>query len=236
MKKILLTILFGMIAVGSFAATVYDVYTTPYTNATGEGTSGERWYLTMKESGNVWITDLFNNTGSGTQSELLTSPTYGLTQYGYKDSTGEHLFDFTDTSRIFEGESYKYNLYKGENADKMTRNKYYLGHFEAGENVEILLSNGTNTVASNTLAGYHAQTWGRRTDALTPTMDIGQLFLPSSSQINFGIVAVGGSPIIDEGGSGTMGSPLPAPITTLLIACGFGGLVMVYRKKKGLSF
>jgi hypothetical protein len=160
----------------------------------------------------------------------LTSPTYGLTEYGYKDAEGVHNFSFSDTSRISQGDFYKYNLYKeaqGKEADVMYRNKYFLGDFKGGEEIEIWLSNGTNSVASNTPAGYHLSTFNNRTDALNAYMDVGQLFLPSSSQINFGLVAVG-STVINEGGQ-TMGSPLPSPILTLLLACGLG--LLLYKRK-----
>ena len=206
MKKLLTLFLLG-ITVAASAATVYDVDTIPYTNANGEGTAGSYYTIRIKEAGSLWITDFFNNVGSGTQSEVLTSPTYGLTEYGYK-----------------------YNLYKeaqGKEADVMYRNKYFLGDFKGGEEIEIWLSNGTNSVASNTPAGYHLSTFNTRTDALAPTMDVGQLFLPSSSQINFGLIAAG-APVINEGGQ-TMGSPLPSPVITLLVACGLG--LLLYKRK-----
>ena len=230
--KYLLTVLFLLLATVVSAATVYDIYETPYTNAHNEGTAGSYWTVRMKSAGSLWITDFFNNTGSGTQSELLTSPTYGLTEYGYKDAEGVHNFSFSDTSRIYQGDFYKYNLYKeaqGKEADVMYRNKYFLGDFKGGEEIEIWLSNGTNSVASNTPAGYHLSTFNTRTDALNAYMDVGQLFLPSSAQINFGIVAVGLDVPPPSGGDQVIGQPLPSPIITLLIACGLG--LFIYRRK-----
>jgi len=211
------------------AATVYDVYETPYTNAYNEGTAGSYWIVRIKEAGSLWITDFFNNTGSGTQSELLTSPTYGLTEYGYKDADGIHSWSFTDESRISQGDSYKYNLYKGENADVMYRNKYYLGDFTEGQEIEIYLGDGTNGVASNTPAGYHLSTFNKRTDALTPTMDVGQLFLPGGSQINFGIIAAGSGP---SGGDQVMGSPLPSKGLTLIVALFTGLAIFGFYKSR----
>lgn len=218
MKKLLTLFLLG-ITVAASAATVYDVDTIPYTNANGEGTAGSYYIIKIKEAGSLWITDFFNNVGSDTQSELLTNPLYGLTEYGYKDAAGVHNFSFSDTSRISQGDSYKYNLYKeaqGKEADVMYRNKYFLGDFKGGEEIEIWLSNGTNSVASNTPAGYHLSTFNTRTDALAPTMDVGELFLPGGPQINFGLVAAG-APVINEGGQ-TMGSPLPSKGLTILLS------------------
>lgn len=231
MKKLLTLFLLGITAVAS-AATVYDVNTIPYTNANGEGTAGSYYTIKIKEAGSLWITDFFNNTGSGTQSELLTNPLYGLTEYGYKDSTGVHNFSFSDTSRISQGDSYKYNLYKeaqGKEADVMYRNKYFLGDFKGGEEIEIWLSNGTNSVASNTPAGYHLSTFNTRTDALNAYMDVGELFLPGGPQINFGLISAG-APVINEGGQ-TMGSPLPAEQTTLIIAFVLFAGIMWLRKR-----
>jgi hypothetical protein len=227
MKKLLTLFLLGITAVTS-AAIVYDVDTIPYINANGEGTAGSYYTIRLKEAGSLWITDFFNNTGSGTQSELLTSPTYGLTEYGYKDSTGVHNFSFSDTSRISQGDSYKYNLYKeaqGKEADVMYRNKYFLGDFKGGEEIEIWLSNGTNSVASNTPAGYHLSTFNKRTDALNAYMDVGQLYLPGSSQINFGIIATSMDVVPDDGAGQMMGSPLPSKGLTAIIAL-FTGLTI----------
>lgn len=229
MKKLLTLFLLG-ITVAASAATVYDVDTIPYTNANGEGTAGSYYTIRIKEAGSLWITDFFNNVGSDTQSELLTNPLYGLTEYGYKDAAGVHNFSFSDTSRISQGDSYKYNLYKeaqGKEADVMYRNKYFLGDFKGGEEIEIWLSNGTNSVASNTPAGYHLSTFNTRTDALAPTMDVGQLFLPGSSQINFGIVAAG-APVINEGGQ-IMGSPLPSSTVTIFVLLVLGWAIFAIK-------
>lgn len=234
--KAILTSLFLMLAYVASAATVYDVDTIPYTNANGEGTAGSYWTIHMKEAGSLWITDFFNNTGSGTQSELLTNPLYGLTEYGYKDAEGVHNFSFSDTSRVSQGDYYKYNLYKeaqGKEADVMVRNKYFLGDFTAGQDIEIWLSNGTNSVASNTPAGYHLSTFNTRTDALNAYMDVGQLYLPGSSQINFGITALGLDIPQSTIESGPVGSPLPPAHITLLLCALFGAAL--YFKRRSLT-
>lgn len=216
MKK-LLTLFLLVSTVAASAATVYDVYETPYTNAYNEGTAGAYFKIQLKADAKLWLTDLFNNTSSAYQSELLTSPTYGLTEYGYKDSTGVHSWSFTDDSRISQGDYYKYNLYKeaqGGEADRVYRNQYYLGDFKSGDEIEIYLSNGTDEVASNTPAGYHLSTFNQRTDALNSYMDIGQLFLPGGAQINFGLVGVADPVIVD---TQAVGSPLPSGTATLFI-------------------
>ena len=226
MKRLLTLFLLG-ITVAASAATVYDVNTIPYTNANGEGTAGSYYTIRIKEAGSLWITDFFNNVGSDTQSELLTNPLYGLTEYGYKDSTGVHNFSFSDTTRISQGDFYKYNLYKeaqGKEADVMYRNKYFLGDFKGGEEIEIWLSNGTNSVASNTPAGYHLSTFNARTDALNMYMDVGELLLPGGPQINFGIIGTGLS-VPPGGDDQVMGAPLPSKELTVILSLFIGLMI-----------
>ena len=106
MKKLLTGFLLVFTVVAS-AATVYDVYDTPYTNAYYEGTADSYYTVKINQATKLYITDFFNNIKSETQTELLTSPTYGLTQYGYVDADKIiHKFDFSDESRITQMDHY----------------------------------------------------------------------------------------------------------------------------------
>lgn len=231
--KYVLTLILLLLATIVSAATVYDVYDTPYTNAHYEGTAGSYYTIKFNQDAKLWITDFLNNIKSETQTELLTSPTYGLEKYGYVDADKVvHEFDITDESRIKQLDYYEYNVYKlnqGLPADKFYRNGYYLGDFKAGDEIELYLSNGIESVASNSPNGSYISSFGRRVDSLDSSLPIAQLYL-SGTQVNFGLTAVG----IENsgGGASTFGSPLPTPITTLLIACGFVGLFILYRRKQ----
>ena len=233
MKYLLTAFLLAFTVVAS-AATVYDVYDMPYTNAYYEGTAGSYYTVRIKQDTKLYITDFFNNIKSGTQTELLLSPTYGLTQYGYVDADKVvHNFDFSDESRITQMDHYDYNLYKlnqGLPADEYYRNGYYLGDFKAGEEIEVWLSDGTEAVASNSPTGGYISSYGRRTDALDATLPIAQLYL-GGNQVNFGITAVGFDPTITEG-TGTFGSPLPSTYTTMIVLLMLGGAIMMWKHKR----
>ena len=232
MKKLLTLFLLGITAAAS-AATVYDVYDMPYTNTYYEGTAGSYYIVKINQATRLYITDFFNNIKSGTQTELLTSPTYGLTKYGYVDADKVlHEFDFSDESRIEQLDHYDYNLYKlnqGLPADSFYRNGYYLGNFNAGDEIEIYLSDGTNSAASNSPTGQYISSFGRRTDALDSSLPIAQLYL-GGPQINFGITAM--SLDIPQGTieSGPVGSPLP-PVHITLLLCGLLGAALYFKRR-----
>ena len=238
MKKFLLTILFGLFAVSSFAAQVYDIEQKWYTNEQNNGMGQGSYYLIkLNQNSKIYLTDYLNNIYSGLQTETFKA--MGIKEYGYYingDLTDNHATSVDNATSL---DSY---TYYDEEGIKQTynRNAYYLGDFKAGSEIEVYLSDGTTQVSSWTPveSAYTSRIEGRK-DALNKDMTVAQLFMYNSTgyEVNFGLLtATSDLPVIQEGGGGTMGSPLPAPITTLLIACGFGGLVMVYRKKKGLSF
>ena len=235
MKKLFTLFLLGITAAAS-AATVYDVYDMPYTNAYYEGTAGSYYTVKINQATKLYITDFFNNIKSGTQSELLTSPTYNLTKYGYVDADKVlHEFDFSDESRIEKLDHYDYNLYKlnqGLPADSFYRNGYYLGNFSAGDEIEIYLSDGTNSAASNSPTGQYISSFGRRTDALDSSLPIAQLYL-GGPQINFGITAMGLDIPPNTIESGPVGSPLPPAHITLLICMLFGAAL--YFKRRSIT-
>ena len=53
-----------------------------------------------------------------------------------------------------------------------------------------------------------------------------------SARIIFTPVEAGNGTGTDDTNSGTVGSPLPAPVVTLLIALGFGAALVMYRNRK----
>ena len=236
MKK-LFAILFGALALNLSAAEVYDSYDLEqkwYTNDQNQG-MGQGSYYRFKLTSNskIYLTDMLNTIYSGDQNETLAH--HGITQYGYYlngDLTNDHATNLGDNVTSFDG----YTYYDDNGKQTYNRNAYYLGDFRAGSEVEVWMSDGTTTVGTWTpVEGEYTSRWLGREDKLNPNIGIAQLTMYASTgyQVNFGLLtAASDLPVIQEGGGGTMGSPLPAPITTLLIACGLGGLFMAWKKKQ----
>lgn len=234
MKKLLSTLLLSVLTLGLSAAQVYDLEQVWYTNEQNQG-MGEGSYYRFKLNSNskIYLTDFLNTIYSGDQNETLSH--HGITQYGYYlngDMTDNHATNLGDNVTSFDG----YTYWDEEGKQTYNRNAYYLGDFRAGSEVEVWMSDGTTTVGTWTpVEGEYTSRWLGRTDKLNSDIGIAQLTMYASSglQVNFGLLtAASDLPIIQEGGGGTMGSPLPAPITTLLIACGLGGLLMVSKRKQ----
>ena len=240
MKRILSLLSFALLgaAAPAFAdSAFFDVIETPYANTVYEGLGEGSYYtIKMKSAGKVYITNFLNNTGSSEQTELLTNPDYGLTKYGYVDSDKVvHEFDFVEeNSKTFD--YYEYNLYKriqGLEPDRYYRVGYYLGEFEAGEEIEIYLSTADASVASNSPTGEYISRFGGRQDAADENLSVGQLYFGGidGTQINFGIIAQGAGEGGGEGGE-TVGAPLPGGFSIVLVSGLFAlGFHFVRRRK-----
>lgn len=240
MKK-LFAMLFGALALNLSASQVYDIEQVWYTNEQNNGMGQGSYYLiNLKQNSKIYLTDYLNNIYSGLQTETFKA--MGITQYGYYlngDLTDNHATSVDNAIKADNDDKLNSYSYWEEGADKPTyynRNKYYLGDFKAGSTIEVWLSDGTTEVSSWTPveSAYTSRIEGRK-DALNKDMTVAQLFMYNSTgyEVNFGLLtATSDLPIIQEGGGGTMGSPLPAPITTLLIACGLGGLLMISKRKQ----
>ena len=236
MKK-LLAMLLGALTLNLFAAEVYDSYDLEqkwYTNEQNQG-MGQGSYYRFKLTSNskIYLTDMLNTIYSGDQNETLAH--HGITQYGYYlngDLTNDHATNLGDNVTSFDG----YTYWDEEGKQTYNRNAYYLGDFRAGSEVEVWMSDGTTKVGTWTpVEGEYTSRWLGREDKLNSNIGIAQLTMYNSTgyQVNFGLLtAASDLPIIQEGGGGTMGSPLPTPITTLLIACGLGVLFMVTKRKQ----
>lgn len=241
MKKILLAILFGMFAVSALAADVYDSYDLEqvwYSNEQNQG-MGQGSYYRFKLTSNskIYLTDMLNTIYSGDQNETLSH--HGITQYGYYlngDLTNDHATNLGDNVTSFDG----YTYWDEEGKQTYNRNAYYLGDFRAGSEVEVWMSDGETKVGTWTpVEGEYTSRWLGREDKLNPDIGIAQLTMYNSTgyQVNFGLLtATSDLPVIQEGGGGTMGSPLPTPVTTLLIACGFGLAFYAYKKRESFNF
>ena len=259
MKHILpvLTATLALMATTAFAAFNYEVSWTPYENDNGEGNTGR--YFTVKfsgGSGKVYITDLLNTVQSTDQSEILSAPGMGVTRYGYyylnnPDDTALHDFALNDPTvedQVKQFDYFEYNTWKknqGLPADRYYRNGYLLGEFKDGDEIEIYMTDGDVEVRSNTPVvdgeERHISNYDVRKDKLDPNMKVASLYLGSNplygTQVNFGIAVVASDASGDgNGGTDTVGSPLPGGLQIALIAGLFGlGFWFVRRRKKAAA-
>ncbi len=259
MKHIIpiLTAALALAATTAFAAFDYDVQTRDYNNATGEGTAGK--YYVFKFSGgtgNVYITDFFDSfNGNELPSEVLYSPGMGVTEYGYYklDSEGNRISDLkfyslSDTNRImtFEGPGNTYTQWLDDAGNKTTINRqgYLLDEFSDGDIIEVWMSDGTRSVASNTpllyteedggeLSERHISTYGARNNFLCNPGPIASLYLGEgyATQVNYGIYVQA----VEGGNGGTFGAPLPGGLQIALIAGLFGLGFWYIRRRKSIA-
>ena len=251
MKHLLaiLTIALAGAATTAFAAPLFDdpVFNgvsfnevTTYTNQNNQGAGNGSYYtIRFNGSGDFYLTSLRTNRYS--DDETLTNPIYGLTKYGYIDSEGvTHKFDFfntdgTPSDNVVEFTSVIDNgsAFNGMN---VTREGYYLGKFNAGDEIQVYVEgavNGNNYWAATNSSqdGVYSSRYEGRTDLLNPAMSIGQLYFSEGSQMNFGVVASGATYTPGTSG-GVVGSPLPGGLQIAIIAGLFGlGFYYVRRRK-----
>ncbi len=269
MKHILSTLaiaLLGAVAIPVFAQDVpipldfekYSVSFKEYENEykQGEGLGGY-YTIKMKGSGSLFITNFFNpalsNNLSG-QSELLTNPIYGITHYGYIDSTTGETYEYRidDTSRIEQFEGYSYDGWVADpnhpNGGAMgttvvPRDGYFLGNFTDGQEIQVYLArkdadgkllSWTSTAAGKSLEGVYASRWGGRTDAADNSMGVGQLYFPGldEKQINFGVIASTTRPIGNTDVNPFSGSPLPGGLQIALVSGLFALGFWYLRRRK----
>ena len=239
----------------------YSVNFSAYDNSNNEGQGlGGYYTIKMKGEGSLYITNFFNpalSTGLSGQSELLTNPLYGITHYGYIDSTGnKHEYAISDTRITEQFDGYTYTTY-GQDPDNpngawkqlpidVPRDGYFLGNFTDGQEIQVYLARkdaegnviawtATNSPQETNDTAYVSR-WGGRVDAADNSMGVGQLYFPglNEKQINFGIVA---STTRDIPGitDVTVGSPLPGGIQIALIAGLFGLGFWYVRRRKAIA-
>ena len=253
-------------AAPAFAAFNFELLWQQYDNSAYEGNDGR--YFTIRvtgeagEKGKIYLTDMFNTIGDGVQNEALNGVTENgvkVTQFGYtytkQGMSGVQPFEMTPASdRIVPLDSetdsllHTYSYYDEEGKHSRTRNGYYLGEFEAGDEIQVYLQATQNdgeamSVTSNDPDGeYNSKTLARvdrlndyllQSNLTDKQLLIASLYL--QDQINFGILGDPGN------GSGyvygvakevTVGTPLPGGASVALIAAIFGlGLWYVRRRK-----
>lgn len=228
MKKLLTLLLFSFAFILS-AAQVYEPEQIWYTNEQNQGMGQGSYYkLKFNSKADLYLMDYLNNIYSGLQTETFKA--MGITEYGYYlNGDKDTLFKFsTDNSTSLDN----YTYYDENGKQTYNRNAYYLGNFNAGDEVEIYLSDGTTQVSSYTpVNGAYTSRYEARQDALNKNMSVAQLFMYNSTgyEVNFGLYTVADTtPVIDKA---PVGQPLPSSLITVLIACAL--LAVVYTYKKG---
>lgn len=223
----------------------YKVNTIPYTNQFYQGYSGSFFSVEITEGhGKLYIVDFLNNTGSPNQTDSIRQQ--GITEYGYYDvSDTEHA---NLHSNPVEGNAVPLDPYTYSDNGTPTkgyRYGYELGTFSAGDKVEIYVSNGIDSVSSNTGIWYRnfsRYDTGWSVDSLDSSMKVAELTLwkdvnhSQSTQLRFGFYGVGTLSDSIGGGSGTVGAPLPGGLQIALIAGLFGlGFWYVRRRKTSVA-
>ena len=219
-------------------------YIDPFTNQYWQGDGNGSYYtIRFSGSGTFYLTNVRNNPYSA--DENFTNPLYGITQYGYIDSKNvTHTFDLYNedgspsenivefTSVVDNGSAFDGRV--------VTREGYYLGKFNAGDEIQIYLAgnvggNDVWTATNSPQTGVYSSRFGGRQDLLNPTLSIGQLYFgeQDSSQMNFGIVASASSYV--PGSSDTFGAPLPGGLQIALIAGIFGLGFWYVRRRKSVA-
>lgn len=260
MKHLLpiLTAVFALTATTASAAFTYDVETRDYDNSSLEGNAGKYYTVNFSGgSGKVYITDFFSGYWGGVNEppqETLSAPQMGVTQYGYYEVDAEgnrtselHFFNLSDENRVltFDGNGNVYK-YTNENGDQISVNRkgYLLGEFSGDKRIEIWMSDGTTSAASNTpvlseddngdMTETHISTYGVRDNQFN-VGSIATLYLGPghATQVNFGLYAVAteGS----DGGGTPVGSPLPGGLQIALIAGLFGLGFWYIRRRKAIA-
>lgn len=229
MKKLFLSLLFFSFAFILSATQVYEPEQIWYTNEQNQGMGQGSYYkLKFNSKADLYLMDYLNNIYSGLQTETFKS--LGITEYGYYlNGDKDTLFKFsTDNPTSLDN----YTYYNENGKQTYNRNAYYLGNFNAGDEVEIYLSDGTTQVSSYTpVNGAYTSRYEARQDALNKSMSVAQLFMYNSTgyEVNFGLYTVTDTtPVVDKA---PVGQPLPSSLITVLIACAL--LAVVYTYKKG---
>ena len=252
MKRILslLTVALLGAATPAFADFNFEILWQQYNNSNYEGIDGR--YFTIKvtgdtgETGKIYLTEKFNTKYSGLQTEVLTSPLMGVTEYGYSYVTGnDHSVQMTP---IASGEtasldSYTYNDEDGQHT--RTRIGYYLGEFQAGDEIEVHMSAtlyddnneivSSMTDSSNHYNSEYTSKVGIRTDPVDSNLQIASIYLPH--QVNFGILGDAGNGNFVYGTSRevTVGSPLPGGLTIAIVSGLFALGFWYIRRRKTIA-
>ena len=211
---------------------------TPYTNQNEQGVGNGSYYtIRFNGSGDFYLTNkvasLYGN------DEYLTQSIYGITHYGFIDSNNViHEFSINDPNNIVSFTSQSDE--KAGTTYTVNREGYFLGHFDAGDEIQIYLAQKSGntvlaSVATNTpQQGVHSTGYGTIADGFNSALTLGQLYFPGEGmpQMNFGIVASGQNYVA---GGDTFGAPLPGGLSIALVSGLFALGFWYIRRRKAIA-
>ena len=240
LRNLLLTAVIAFAATPVFAAFTYEVIRTGYDQYNPPGQNQDSFYKIRITggTGDIYLSDWIDNIGDSHQEDNLTQK--GIQHIGY------YYLDSNDASKIGSSNIMKLgtditpvaveSMQSPWNTNVITRFAYNLGTFSEGDEIEIYMDDVNGSVRSNTtmyMGGYgdgvpvvdqlvfykNDYNWNL-TRSLMP---LAALDTGNGHRVFFGIYGEA---------SETVGSPLPAPVVTLLIALACGAGFVLYRNRK----
>ena len=243
LRNLLLTFALACASTPVFAAFTYEVVRTGYDQYNQPGMNQDSFYKIRITggTGEIYLSDWIDNIGDSHQEDSLTQK--GIQHIGY------YYLDSNDQSKIQTGSIMELgtditpvaveSMQSPWNSNVITRFAYKLGTFTEGDVLELYMDDINGSVRSNTtkyMGGYGEgvpvvdqlvfyQT-NYNWDLTRQLMPLAALDTGNGHRVFFGIY---GS---ESEGGGVVGSPLPAPVVTLLIALFFGAALVMYRNRK----
>ena len=241
LRNLLLTVALTFAATPVFAAFTYEVIRTGYDQYNPPAQNQDSFYKIRVTggTGDIYLSDWIDNIGDSHQEDNLTQK--GIQHIGY------YYLDSNDESKIGS-----YNIMKlgteitpvavetmqsPWNTNVITRFAYKLGTFTEGDEIEIYMDDVNGSVRSNSTMYMGAYGEGvpvvdqlvfyqndYNWDLTRSLMPLAALDTGNGHRVFFGIHG--------EESEGTVGSPLPTPVVTLLIALALGAAFVMYRNRK----
>ncbi len=219
----------------------YDVIRTRYNSDKSVSPYQDSFYKIRitGESVKLYLTDYIDNIGGAQQEDSLKDKNISSYGYNYVNSSKTGAERVLANPETFQYEKSPQNNNPDPKEHMITRNGYYLGTFEQGDEIEVFLKDGNGGYASSnnplyvgafgdgssntdSLAEYQN---GNSTEAARKAMPLAALDTGNGHRVFFGIYGMAGE-------SGTVGSPLPGGLQIALIAGLFGlGFYFVRRRK-----
>ncbi|NMA40872.1 MAG: hypothetical protein GX937_11935 [Lentisphaerae bacterium] len=216
-----------MVGLSAQAALQYQITKNPDTGQFWEPAS--RLTITINEGGSLWISS-YVNAWYGDLTDLGTIADMTEGNYGWITTPGGGAMG---TIMPSTGESKEVTLWNKEHTKSNTTTAYFVGDFEAGDEIGLWL---TNMRTGTPQEGYSLGPVKEGLNEELISRQINTKDLAGNTRFNFGF-ANGGSSVefILSGGDyhgGAVGQPLPGAFATLLLAGGVGTALTRKNRKR----